>query len=221
MKRERLLLGFSVLTLGIFVVLALVYPDFVRESIVVPVLFLVWVLVLLVRAFPQAACLLALVVAGLAIAVASLQRTRKPIWFPSVRSPRAAEQSRYRFWLRRCRQMSRSAFFMDDVSAEMRRLLLSVLAYQEHRTISEVEEMLVQGALDAPPAVRDLTIDRHLAGSEEVASQMGLLTRLWERLSGRAAARRLSAAGAGYQQLEQIILYLEERLEVHRDRDNG
>ena len=144
MQRKRFALALIVLTLIIYAVLALVYQDFVRENIVVPVASLVWMAALVIRSIPQAMLLTILILASFAIAVMGLQE----IWedAPRLKMPAAPRsgQSRYRFWLRRYRHMHRSAYYLDDVSSEMRRLILRVLSSQEHRAASEIEDLVIE-----------------------------------------------------------------------------
>ncbi|MBN1312057.1 MAG: hypothetical protein JXB30_11620 [Anaerolineae bacterium] len=215
MKRDRFILLLSVLTLAIFAVLALVYRDFVREDIVIPVFYLLWIVVRIIRSVPQAGCLAGAVIAGIVIALLGLYRLWEPEPRPTRRPAPTTSPSRYRFWLRRCRQMDSSAFFLDDMSSEMRRLLLSVLAYQEHRDTSEMERLIVRGAFDVPPAVRDLVTSRRLGDLAKLNKQKGVLARLWERLWRGSASSQLPAENAAEQQLEQVVAYLEERLEAH------
>jgi hypothetical protein len=214
-KRDRFILLLTVLTLVIFAVLALVYRDFVREEIVIPIYYLLWLVSQAIRSIPQVGCLAGAVIVGGVIAFLGVHR----LWVPASPSPEhkapTTRTSRYRFWLRRCQQMGSSAFFLDDMSSELRRFLLNVLAYQEHREAREMEKLIAQGVFDVPPAVRELVASRRLGDEEEIDTRGGIFARLWKRLWQSMASSKIPAEDGVEQQLEQVITYLEERLEVH------
>ncbi|MBN1429910.1 MAG: hypothetical protein JXB07_16190 [Anaerolineae bacterium] len=217
MKRERYFLLLTVLTLIIFAVLALVYRDVVRQSIVIPIYYLLWIIFQAFLGIPQTGCLAIFALMGLGVAIMGVRSIREPR--PAKREPiiPITSQSRYRFWLKRCQQLDRSMFFLDDTASELRRFLLNVLAYQEHRDTLEMESLIAEGTFDVPPAVRDLVAERLLGHSPERNTRSTFFSRFWERLFSR---RKPSTGGEVNRQLEQIISYLEERLEVHCDQDN-
>jgi hypothetical protein len=213
MQRNRLALALAILTLVIYAVLSLAFQDFVRENIVIPIAFLVWIARQVIRSIHQTILLSGLILIGFVIAIMSL----RAIWeiTPPLKKPVPLRpvQSRYRFWLGRCGSMYRSDYSLDMMSSELRRLLLSVLSYQEHRSTSEVENLIIQRGLDVPPAVYDFIVMRRLAEPDDSAARNMFLARLREYLRRRFALGELPGRDEIDQHLEQIIAYIEDRLE--------
>lgn len=213
MQRNRLALALAILTLVIYTVLSLVCRDFVRDNIVIPIAFLVWIAVQIIRSIHQGILLAGLIVFGFASVIVILLG----IWeiAPSRDRPVPLRlgRSRYRFWLACCHNMYNSHYSLDMMSSELRQFLLSVLACQEHRDASEVEKLIAQGSLDVPPAVYDLIVARRLAGTDSSAEQHSIASRLRGYLRRRPALGDSPARDAIDRRLAEVIAYIEEQLE--------
>lgn len=213
MQRKRLALTLAVLTLLIYAVLMLAYRDFVRQNIVVPIVLLVWIAAQAIRGLHQAILLGVLIAAGMVIAIFSLLEFWHLVPASSRAAPPRSSPSRYKFWLGRCRSMKRGSYSLEITASELRRFLLSLLSYQEHQDTSEVENQVAQGSLEVPPAVYDLIVMRRLAGPDSSAAQGGVFARLREAVQQRFSLGETPAGDEIDQRLEQVIAYIEDRLE--------
>src|SRR5512145_815416 len=167
------------LFLFFFTLFLFAFRDFVREGVVVPILYGFWLSGLIVNSVPQSYYVFGLFILGLILAVASLRYFLAGFQLPAERLPVVEEPSRYQFWLRRCRRIASSGFFLSNLGMELRRLVLMVLAYQEHRDMWELEREIVEKQFDVPPDVHALIAQRQLA--EVPATEPGVWNMLLVR----------------------------------------
>lgn len=209
MKTKRAWLGVAVLsTLLIFSVLTLVAWDFVRETIVVPLTYLIWLGGLILNSIPQEVYLIGLIIAAAAIALNTLNRLRRKPASTRLTGPRAGDASRYRLWLRLWATAPHSEYTRVELARETRQLIVSVLAYQEGLTPPEVERKIVSGALPVPAAVSQLFRERDLLSTPQPAP------RFWQRFTLKADRQPDPLLN---QSLEEILQFIENRLEIIHD----
>lgn len=206
----------SALFLFFFVLVLFVFRDFIREGVVVPVLYVLWLGGLVVNSVSQIYYIFALFILGIILAVASLRYLLAGFQLPSEKLPSLDEPSRYRFWLRRSQRLSSSGFFLSSLGMELRRLVLMVLAYQEHRDMWELEREIVEKQFDVPPDVHALIAQRQLG--EAPATEPGVWNRLLVRFFKAFRLPESSSDGLVERRVENIVAYLEKRLEVKHDR---
>jgi hypothetical protein len=203
------------LFLFFFTLVLFAFRDFVREGVVVPILYVFWLGGLIANSISQIYYVLGLFALGVILAVASLRYFFVGFQLPAERLPVVEEPSRYQFWFRRCRHIASSSFFLSNLGMELRRLVLMVLAYQEHRDMWELEREIIENEFEVPPDVQALISQRQLGDTPKEQ-------RAWKaRLARFLRAFRPPESNSGgfvRQRVENIVAYLEKRLEVKHDR---
>jgi hypothetical protein len=208
-KVKRAWLGLALLaTLFIFSVLTLVAWDFVRDAIVVPLVYLLWLGGLVLKAVPQEVYLIGLILVAGIIALNTLNQLQHRASNQGFIKERPGDASRYRLWLRWCATAPASEYPRLELARETQKLIVSLLAYQEGLTPAEVEQKILSGDLAVPAAVRQFIGDRDLKFTPPPRQ------RFWQRL--RRTADRQSDPLLD-QSLEEIVQFIETRLEIVHD----
>lgn len=212
MKQKRHLPLLIIITLLFFV--SLLYLDVFRIYVVFPVYYVLRIVAGCIQKVPQAWFLYLTVLAGAGITYFGLLMLYAPVERSKKKMSKSAISSRYDFWLTRCRQINERAYSLRDLSYELRQLLLNVLACQEHRNISEMEQAISQGDFDVPPEVYALVTRECLGDITMLYTKKNVFVRLWMRAFPK---KKISAGIIFDKELEIVISYLEERLEVLHD----
>jgi hypothetical protein len=198
----------------IFGVLTLSFWGIVREMIVVPIYYLIWVAALILKSIPQEDYLALLIVVCLIIAVSTLGRMReKSQRVCRIRyTPEAT--SRYQFWSRLCANLASSEVSRLEFATEARLLILSILAYQEGRNPSEIERQVATNDFDVPASVKELIQKRELPVTPGITSRLGAWRRAVRRFrrNNSLPKNRLIAEHLG-----EVIYFIECRLETRPD----
>jgi hypothetical protein len=215
MKRSRI--GMLLILLALVIFAVIIYQlNIVQYFFVGPIFFFIEIAVQAIHSLPQMGCLLCLVVIGSFIAIFGLIEFFEPTtWRLRKKKCSLENRSRYSFWLIRCREMSSSAFFLDDMSVELRQFLLNVLSYQEHRDTSDIEQMIIQGTFSVPPTVREFIIKQSMGDLQKITAKDNVFLRLWKCVF--MFKRSSNFDSLIDQRLGCIINYLEKRLEAYRD----
>ncbi len=162
-----------------FSILTLVYWDFVRDTIVVPIYYLLWVIGLILRSIPQGAYLAVLLLICLGIGLNTLGgvRGRRADGNPGVGIPQG--ETRYRHWRVLCANISASHFSQNFFASEARKLILSILAYEQGVGYFEAEALVISGDLEVPETIRDLIEKKEIQHSKPPTTRLkNLLRRL-------------------------------------------
>jgi hypothetical protein len=203
---------------------------FIREVIVLPLSYLIWVGGVFLETTPQIFFWAALLLlAGMAAyrSLVGSRRAAAPL-APDVVDylPERARSGQVAYWAGRIGALraGRSPYFTGALHQAVTRLLLDTLAYRYHLTPNQVEDRLRAGSLDVPEPVRDYA----LGGMRRLDPEpVPLWQQAWTRLSTylRALLRAQPAAPAEQDDLDPqnaarvrfIIEYLEKELEVSHD----
>ena len=186
--RRALLL---VLLLALVVGVAWALRDFVRDSIVQPLVVFVWAIWILLQSVPQFVywglfLLAALIVAGRSLMARRAQASR----FERPPTPRHATLTRLRYWQRGLESMNGNTFSRERIMHDLQYLVLQVLAEHDRIGLDEMRARLLNGELDLSreqPAIQALLdpSQRRSLLMDPVAQPRGL--RAWlARLLGRA-----------------------------------
>jgi hypothetical protein len=201
------------ITALVFGVLALVFWDFIRETIVIPLYHFFWIIDLTVKSVPDGVYLAVLLLIGFMLSVNALQglQLRGPNR-PPTSAPYSAS-TRYTVWARLYRNLYRRTILSNHFGSETRRLLLTMLAYQENVTVEEAEALVKSGALSVPPAVKTLVERKeiHLNRPQNGANTHWLLR--WLR-PGEPALDSTEIDP----QVAEIVAFIEHRLEITHDQ---
>jgi hypothetical protein len=177
--------------------LTLVLRDFMRESVVVPFLYGLWIARLYVESLPQTLFWVLLIIAALIIAGGSLIGRSKPR--AKARAIEGEPTGRVTQWAMRIRLGNQGEYFRARLARRLGQLALATLAHREHRTLEEIREALESGEFDGPKEIAaylqaGLARDRSSLASEVAPS--------WP-WSHRASPLDLDPA--------QIVTYLENK----------
>jgi hypothetical protein len=102
-----------------------------------------------------------------------------------------------------------SAYAREKFAGESRKLILSILAYQEGIGIAEAEALVRSGVLGVPEPVRTLIVPQHIQAFTQVSRTDGnsVLARL-RRIFGETALPRIDG------QVDELIGFIEQLLET-------
>lgn len=178
MKPDRSKIGLALLlTALVFSVLTLLYWDFVRNTLVIPLYYLLWVGDLTLKSIPQGAFLAALVVISLVMAVNTLRRLRRTPLTAHLQRSHAPPHSRYRQWRNLYRNLYTSEFTRNLFLSDARRLVLSLIAYEQGVDTLEAEALVKSGAFAVPEAVRKLVERRDIYGLNPPSNRLKIILR--------------------------------------------
>jgi len=188
------------------VLLTLGLRDFVRDTIALPLSYILWFVGIIVRTIPQLWFWAGLLIVILITAMRSLDRERRPSPGAPGKSPYPA-RGRIAVWAERVNMLLRGKYSRHRFGYFIGKLILDVMAHEERLNYRDVERRLQQSDIDVPQAVRDYLISRLRPAHTEARPKF--FNRL-KRFLGleKQLAVQLNA------ELETIITFLEEQLEV-------
>ncbi len=209
LKRPLWLLALVVLlAVPLAFLLSRTFGVVVRDIVAVPILYLGWIGRLYLRTVPQALFWGALLLFGLVLAITNVLIALGGLG----EGERGYQQGMgvNQVYIGRVKELTsqihfaaRSAYFRRRLAQRLGRLILKSLDYEEPYGPAKVEQGLE--ALDAPPEVRAFLQE----GEQLISpSRPGLIVWLRRRLRGR------QEVGAPDLELERVVQFLEERLEV-------
>ena len=205
--------------------LTLVLRDWVRDVILTPILFILWLGGLLIKSTPQWIFWGVFLVMALLILANSLGTGKRPDQNVDRAEPGHPRRERVLFWAKQIRWRARRDFSPLGNGEPLRRLVLEVIAFQERLSLTEVEQRLESGELDVPPTIR--TCLQHKL-TPEPSSPVSLWERLQHRwadfgrrahvlISGLTEARSYTQPSPFDSELESVVQFLEDRLEIIHD----
>ncbi len=197
----------------IFGLLTLLFWTFVRDTIVIPVYYLVWVGGLFINSVPQGLFAALLAIIGLVIAFTTLSSLPRRSGALATVKPTVQVDTRYQHWRRLSENLYVSRFSRNLFMADARRLILSILAYENGIETAEVTGLLKAGALDLPAGVAALFAQPdHQDELQEVLPSEPLIQRLRRRLRlGKSAVPRNP-------QLEALVADILDFIEFHLEK---
>jgi hypothetical protein len=208
LSRRQMLLIISVILL-ITVPLAIGMQNFIRESIVIPISYILWIGNYVIKAIPQEVFIGILVCIGVYIGLRTLFSVEKVV--QEVKLPDtwvASSRARVNFWDLQIRLTYGSRYARSRVSQHTAKLVLDVLAHQQQIHPRQVEQALLRGDIDVPPEIKAIFDYRQMAP---------LPRRLWFFnfiFRGREAKAEAAQAQAN---IKKIVDYLEEQLELKHE----
>ncbi len=212
MKRRRLFVGMFLLLAA---VLSVVFHAFLRRVLVMPLLYLAWVVNLLLAVVPQFIYWFFFLVVVLAVTLQSMFRLFQVLRLQSRRQRPgkalpgpAGRVEVWTRWIGLARQRRASSYFKWRLGQLLGELAVEVLAEREQLSFQQVRERLEAGTLDLPPDVRAYFASGLLLKSfDHFAS-------LRDRLRANKAADPLDLAP------ERVVDFLERQLQA-REAEEG
>jgi len=149
MKKELLPLA---LGLVLVITLTLFSRNFIREVIIIPLLYLFWIGRFLLEAIPQTA--LWSVAVGLFLLILGVgligQRKRKA----RLQPPPRIFEGRIEKWARLLQQAEQGIYFKWRLAQQLQKVLLRIVAHQTGQSIKQTRQQLRHNQLDLPPVVQ-------------------------------------------------------------------
>lgn len=210
--RQVLALALVLLATG---AIAFVLRGPVREFIVLPLAYLIWLTDLFLRSVPQAIFLALLVVLAGIIVLRGFGRTAAPEARPAASAGARRESTRFGYWARQFDRCEESAFASERLAMELRDLVSRILADEERLSTDEVIARVRDGSLVVPAEVRTL-MTRPQAWL--AANKVDPLARLIRRI--RSLLRLQDAPGTQPDldaKLLVVITYIENRIGGSRE----
>lgn len=214
--RERLLLLGLVLLLAIPLVFVL--RGGVREAIVVPVLYILWLGRLFLQSVPQSLLWALFLMVGLVVAVRSFRAARGSTQhsIPPRRVRGGAYSGPVWTWQRRIHLVARGSYYEWYLAQHLGRLAQEVLVTRERLAPGQIKlhHLFSDGGLDAPPEVRAY-LEAGLGSLPPRSVRFPRLARLLRRFRPPAQASPLDLDP------ERVVQFLERQLEVGRQLEDG
>lgn len=199
---------------AIFSVVSLLYWSFIRDAIVMPIYYVLWVGDLTLKSVPQEVLLAFLILLCILIGFNTLGKVRAKRLIDNNERARAVAGTRYLFWKRIYSHLDSSQLSRNHFASETRRLILSILAYQEGVDTFEIERMISDGILSVPDSVRKLILKQEMqAPIRPQKAVEGVILRLRYLIFGAAPEIDPQIDP----QTDEIVSFIEQRLEIKRD----
>src|SRR5437763_5437092 len=132
MRIDRRRFGLAILLVVlVFLILTGFFWNFVRDTIAVPIYYLIWISDLTLKSVPQSIFLGLLVVLCVLIGSSALLAIKVNEDIERAEPKPVQSQARYHFWRNVCVQLESSAYAREKFTGESRKLILSILVYQE------------------------------------------------------------------------------------------
>jgi hypothetical protein len=215
MNKKSALSRLLLVALLIATVSALFFWDFVRENIVIPIYFSLWVSDLVIKSVPQQAYLALLILGCIVIGFSALGSTGSNRLLTRMSREGIYNSTPYGHWKRLYSSLRRSTLFKNQFALEVRRLVLTMLAYQEGVTPPEIEARIKHGTLIVPAEVEMLVRERDFLPSATETS--GFRRRAWRLWSLFGKTEPVDPRRD--EQLAQVIRFIESRLEIVDEPD--
>jgi len=144
------------LPLGVILVLAgvltLVMQEFINESVILPLLYLVWIGHLILKSIPQE-IIWSLFLGAAAIyiwkSVLTKRKQGKRHYPPFKKQPGYIES-----WLKLIRQAKQETYYQWRLAQRLRKLTLEALAHDERLTRRQIRRRLANNQLDIPAEIQ-------------------------------------------------------------------
>ncbi len=216
MQNRRVLILITVI-LFVNLVLAIIFRDFIRENVLIPILYLFWYIRLGLNSLGET-CLwpLALIIL-MVISFTILRKNKKSAQTDRGYSeaPGRVEEGRVAYWMKYIRRQSMGIENLSFSSLRMKELVLSVLAYQENLTNAELESEMDQGRVIIPKELQNI-----IRSPDHANEPMTRSASLKNKILRWFRARSNSHQSADNPEMDKLVRYLETQLEIEHDNGN-
>lgn len=207
----------ALVTLLAMSLLVVFFWDFVSTNVILPIYSFLILAVYGVNSISQDIYLFFLVLIAIALALIFLGST-----FSKAPEPRYYSSShygvdlisRYAYWRTQCDNLNRNHFANEEFARSARKMLLEVLAFQEHRDIFELEKMIMREELELPPEVQHLIAQRKLTARVKPKTWFQLQ---WRRILRFFKHDSHTPPTEVLNEVEVIITFLEQRMEIYHN----
>jgi len=203
---RKVLLLLLALGVPLVIVLMFVLRELALQMIVMPILYILWLVDFLLESIPQPFFWVILVLVMLRIAFRSLIAPRATLHRPQL-SPFSSPQGHVTVWRRRLELAREGNYSQWGVARHITSLMVDMLVHRDQITRSQARERLRKGDLDAPSEVRAYIQAGMMSQPPQTLSFFG-------RLMQHLRLQREQILPALNLDLEQLVDYMEDQLEV-------
>jgi Ca2+/Na+ antiporter len=204
-----------VLIAAIFIptlVVGFIFQDWLRETLLVPLLYMFWVSTLAFQSFDQLTIWkLTLVFALILSFVYAVRKAKYPVnSTQSDGAPRLLKRGRIYYWGQQIHIVKNAMYTMRFRYHDLAQLIIKTLMYKENSNRKKILARIRSGELEMPPEVRAIILREE---TENVPlPQVGLLQQLQQMFSTQEKPQVISRRGPD-QKLEKVLNYLEKMTE--------
>jgi hypothetical protein len=209
--KAKVILVFVLLVL-FFSILTLIFWDFIRDVIIVPIYYFLWEISLVLKSIPEGIYLALLVFLSVIIGFNTLASVRVEQHTKRLERERPESGTRYLHWRSLCANMGVNPFTRDRFAWEARKLILSIFAYEQGIDIADAEMLVQMGEVDMPDTIRNLITEKKIPATGFRISRIARAV-VWLRwLFFRIEAENDPQIDA---LVREIISFVEYRLEIN------
>jgi hypothetical protein len=209
--KAKIILVFVLLVL-LFSILTLIFWDFVRNVIIVPIYYFLWEISLVLKSIPQGVYLALLVFLSVFIGFNTLTSLRVERQTKRLKRDRPESGTRYLHWNSLYANMDGNPFTRDRFAWEARKLILSIFAYEHGIDIADAEMLVQNGYVDVPDTIRNLIMEKRMPATglrvSRVARTMVWLRRKFFKIEAENDPQIDALVG-------EVISFVEQRLEIN------
>lgn len=215
--KERIPLILTLLVFLAALILAVTFRSKLQETVLIPILYLVWIGNLAIRSLDQNCIWVAALLLAIAIGLSSTRRAKKPVEILPAAVRRTPATGRIQFWRHQIGGRRGVTAPQHLRSWEARRLFYQLMAYREHTSVEEIKKRFAQPDPALPAEVRLLLIPEN--GEVEPTQALGLFDQIRRVLSFvfGFSGRDLHAPDPTW---EKVADYFESLVEVDDDIRN-
>ncbi len=209
-----------VLTVLLLIILAaelclfIFFREAVREQIILPLAWLIFMVLEALRAVDQFIYWILLVMIGLLLLYTFAGQVLRPPADPVRKYTGSSSASRFRTWRRYLVSFEKSNFAGENLAFEISRLIASVYAHHEELSPAAVIRLVEEGNLTLPDYIRELLHTRRFSVEPAQHSWADdLLARTQARFKPPATPNPAQT------EVEKIVAFIEQELEVSYDPD--
>lgn len=205
MKKRIAVYGF---VLALAILLAIGLQNFVRDVIVIPLLFIIWFAKLLLKSISQSNLWAIFLLFPVVFFLKNLKRLSIP---PKTMDKTPEDVSgTVTIWVERFRNTKKGIHYERSLKQQLGRLSASILAYKTGNSPEQIKRSMESGSLEAPSAIQAF-VKSSEGDIPQAHFGFELLSffRSWTRKRGSSPLKK---------DAENVVKFLEDILEVKHER---
>jgi len=212
-NRVRIGLAFVAVVI-IFSLITLLFWGFVRDTVITPIYYALWVGGLILKSIPQGIFVALLAAIGIFVALSTLREIRiKPAEKTTQVAPISAD-TRYQHWRRLYDNLYISRFSRSLFLGDARRLILAILAYERSINTAEAEALVKSGAIPLPDGIAALIRQKETPEAAPTPGRFQSLRAWLDRWISRRQAQAHPSNPQVDELLDEVLNFLERHLEM-------
>jgi len=208
--KRHVLIGLTIALLVLTLPVVILVDDFVRDVILVPFAYYLWLGDIIIKALPQNCFLTPFIFLSIAIAIPSLRKGHRTIW----RAKESSEtvEGQVALWEKRLRLLTSGSYSDNRFAYHLGRLVVQILAYEERLTTRATINELENGAFSMPIQVRQYVLAGIGTGiAQKRRSLMQSIKLWWKKLF---TPKHNMQTPKQYEDIIAVLQYIEEQLKI-------